>query len=135
MSLSDEERTALVNYRLEKSAATMEQVKTLIPFGYWDLIANRLYYAAYYTVSALLLQQGHSVQTHHGIIHLLGLHYIKPGKLDKRHGTTYGRLFSLRQTGDYGDLFGLTESDVMPLVPDTEALISTVSEIIRSQQK
>jgi hypothetical protein len=47
MSLSDEERYALVTYRVEKARTTMEQVKTVVPFGYWDMIANRLYYAAY----------------------------------------------------------------------------------------
>lgn len=46
MSLSDEERYALVTYRVEKARTTMEQVKTVVPFGYWDMIANRLYYAA-----------------------------------------------------------------------------------------
>ncbi|MBQ9417128.1 MAG: HEPN domain-containing protein [Bacteroidales bacterium] len=67
------------------------------------MIANRLYCAVYYVVSAFLLQNGYSVQTHHGIIQLLGLHFIKTGILEKEYGTLYGQLFSLRQTGDYGD--------------------------------
>ena len=46
---------------MEKSRTTMGQVKNIVPMGYWDLIANRLYYAAYYAVSALLLQRGFSV--------------------------------------------------------------------------
>ena len=65
MSLSDDERYALVTYRMEKAHNTLEQVKNIVPLGYWDMIANRLYYAAYYAVSALLLQDGYSVQTHH----------------------------------------------------------------------
>ena len=133
MSLSDEERYALVTYRLEKAGATMEQVKNVVPLGYWDMIANRLYYAAYYAVSALLLQAGHSVQTHHGIIQMLGLHFIKTGILDSKYGTLYGQLFSLRQTGDYGDTFGLTEAQVLPLVPQTEELIKAVASLINEK--
>lgn len=134
MSLSDDERYALVTYRLEKAHTTMEQVKNIVPLGYWDMIANRLYYAAYYAVSALLLQSGYSVQTHHGIIQMLGLHFVKPGILAGEYGTLYGQLFSLRQTGDYGDTFGLTEQQVLPLVPQTEALIAVVSKLIEKRQ-
>jgi uncharacterized protein (UPF0332 family) len=135
MSLSDDERYALVTYRMEKAHNTMEQVKTIVPFGYWDMIANRLYYAAYYAVSALLLQDGYSFQTHHGIIQMLGLHYIKTGIMDSKYGTLYGQLFSLRQTGDYGDTFGLTEAQVLPLVPQTDELINAVASIINEKTK
>ena len=135
MSLSDDERYALVTYRMEKAHNTLEQVKNIVPLGYWDMIANRLYYAAYYAVSALLLQDGYSVQTHHEIIQMLGLHYIKAGIMDSKYGTLYGQLFSLRQTGDYGDTFGLTEEQVLPLLPQTDELINAVTSIINDKIK
>ncbi len=130
MSLSEEERYALVCYRIEKARTTLEQVKNIVSTGYWDMIANRLYYAAYYAVSALLLQSGYSVQTHHGIIQMLGLHFIKTGIIDKEFGSLYGQLFSLRQTGDYGDTFGLTERQVLPLLPQTEKFIKDIASLI-----
>ena len=46
MSLTDEERSALVTYKIEKANKTLEQVKTIIPMEYWEMAANRLYYAA-----------------------------------------------------------------------------------------
>lgn len=130
MSLSDDERRALVTYRLEKAHKTYQQAYDSIPLGYWEMTANRLYYAAYYAVSALLLQQGLTVQTHHGIIQMLGLHFVKTGKISKEMGTLYGRLFSMRQTGDYGDTFDLTKEEVMPLVEPTKELIETIDSIL-----
>lgn len=130
MSLSDDERQALVTYRLEKAHKTYQQAYDSIPLGYWEMTANRLYYAAYYAVSALLLQHGLSVQTHHGIIQMLGLHFVKTGKISKEMGTLYGRLFSMRQTGDYGDTFDLTEEEVMPLVKPTKELIETIDSML-----
>lgn len=130
MSLSEDERQALVTYRLEKAHKTYQQAFDSIPLGYWEMTANRLYYAAYYAVSALLLQQGLSVQTHHGIIQMLGLHFVKTGKISKEMGTLYSRLFSMRQTGDYGDTFDLTEEDVMPLVAPTKELIQAISSML-----
>lgn len=130
MSLSDDERQALVTYRLEKAHKTYQQAADSISLGYWEMTANRLYYAAYYAVSALLLQQGLSVQTHHGIIQMLGLHFVKTGIISKEMGTLYGRLFSMRQTGDYGDTFDLTEEEVLPLVEPTKELIETIDSIL-----
>lgn len=130
MSLSDDERQALVTYRLEKAHKTYQQAADSISLGYWEMTANRLYYAAYYAVSALLLQQGLTVQTHHGIIQMLGLHFVKTGKISKEMGTLYGRLFSMRQTGDYGDTFDLTEEEVLPLVEPTKELIETIDSIL-----
>ena len=40
------------------------------------------------------------------------------------------KLFSLRQTGDYGDTFGLTEKQVLPLLPQTEELIEAIASLI-----
>lgn len=98
--------------------------------GYWEIVANRLYYAAFYAVSALLIHKGLTAQTHHGVMHLFGLHFIKTGVVDNRFGTLYGRLFSLRQTGDYSDTFDLTEEDVTPLVVPTGELIDIIDVLI-----
>lgn len=132
MSLSDEERAALVAYRLEKATRTLRQAKASIPLGYWEMTANRLYYAAYYAVSALLLNSGMSVQTHNGINQMFGLHFIKTGILDKSFSSIYGRLFSLR---DYGDIFDLEEHDVLPFVEPTERLISAIQELLAKEKK
>ena len=62
MSLNQEEREAVVTYRLEKAAKTMEQAKCNLPMHFWELVANRMYYAAYYAVSALLIANGHTAK-------------------------------------------------------------------------
>jgi uncharacterized protein (UPF0332 family) len=66
---------------------------------------------------------------------MLGLHFVKTGILEGKFGTLYGQLFSLRQTGDYGDTFGLTKEQVFPLVQQTEDLIDVVSDLIKKQQE
>ena len=38
-------------------------------------------------------------------------------------GQLYHRLFSLRQTGDYDDTYGLTSEDVLPLIEPASELI------------
>ncbi|MBA7554875.1 hypothetical protein ES705_47511 [subsurface metagenome] len=47
-----------VNYRLQKAKDTILEVKTLIDNQYWNTAINRLYYACFYAVGALLIKNG-----------------------------------------------------------------------------
>jgi uncharacterized protein (UPF0332 family) len=131
MSLTAEERHDVVTYRIEKANKTLEQVKNIVAFKYWSLIANRLYYAAYYAVSALLVASGYRVKSHEGTISQFSLQFAKSGIVSKEMGKLYHDLFELRMTGDYSDNFDLTEEDVMPLLEPTEQLINRVSELAK----
>lgn len=131
MSLTAEERHDVVAYRIEKANKTLEQVKNIVAFKYWSLIANRLYYAAYYAVSALLVATGHKVKSHEGTISQFSLHFAKSGIVPKEMGKLYHELFELRLTGDYSDNFDLTEEDVVPLLEPTAQLIALASDLAR----
>jgi uncharacterized protein (UPF0332 family) len=45
----------LINYRLERAKETLEDAKLLAEKQRWNSAINRLYYAAYYAIIALLL--------------------------------------------------------------------------------
>ncbi|NJM15176.1 MAG: HEPN domain-containing protein [Bacteroidales bacterium] len=45
-----------INYRVSKSKETYEDALILAEKGRWNSCVNRLYYSAYYLVSALLYQ-------------------------------------------------------------------------------
>ena len=129
MSFPEDGRKEVVQYRLEKAQLTMEQIKANIPLCFWNLIANRLYYAAYYAVSGLLIAKGLRIKSHEGTIQQFGLHFAKTGIVPYEMGRLYRQLFSLRLTGDYEDNYDVTEDDVLPLIEPTEQLIATVSEL------
>ena len=46
MSLSFDERKAVVEFRIEKARRAFEQAQGVVELQYWETIANRLYYAA-----------------------------------------------------------------------------------------
>lgn len=131
MSLSEQGRNDVVLYRLEKAQFTMEQIRAILPMQYWGLIANRLYYAAYYAVSALLIAHGHRIKSHEGTIQQFGLHFANKGIVPHEMGRFYRQLFSLRLTGDYEDNYDITEDQVLPVIEPTEQLIATVSNLVR----
>ncbi len=131
MSLSAEERAAVVEFRIEKALRAYEQAKGVIGLKYWETIANRLYYAAYNAVSALLIAHGDVAQSHSGVIHLFGQHFIKTGIFPTDTGRLYHKLFTMRQTGVYDDTYGLAEEDVMPYVEPTRELITQTTTLAK----
>lgn len=133
MSLTDEEKQSVIAYRLDKANKTLSDAKKVIEMELWATGANRLYYAAYYAVSSLLIASGLNTKTHEGIIRMFNMHFINTGKIDMEIGRQYNRLFTMRLTGDYGDCFDLQESDVKPMLEPAEQLINTVSSIIRQE--
>ena len=129
MSLNTDERNALVAYRIEKAKTTLVEAKGIANLKYWNAAANRLYYAAYYMVSALLIQNGLSAQSHAGVIRLFSLHFVKTQKISNEFGKAYSQLFELRLTGDYDDLYNLDEERVTPFLKLTENFINELEKL------
>ena len=61
---------------------------------------------------------------------MMSLHFVRTGKLQKEEGELLGRLFRMRQTGDYDDLSDWTEDEIMPLFPKVEELIHKIKSLV-----
>ena len=130
MPLTDEERKAIVVYRLEKAEGVFVEAEDCASMEHWTLAANRLYYAAYYASSALLVSAGLMAKTHEGTIGMIGQHYVRTGVLTKEDGALLARLQNMRHTGDYDDFLDWTQEDVEPCFPKVDAYIEKIKSII-----
>lgn len=126
MSLSEEERRAIVDYRIEKARAAMSDINKVMPLELWSIIANRMYYALYYAASSLLIRDGLRIGTHKGVISMFNLHYVKDGPLDREEGALFAKVFAFRQGSDYDDFIDATEEDVKRYLPRVEALLEKI---------
>ena len=80
-SMDNESVNALIKYRTERANKTLLEAKTLIENSFYNAAVNRLYYACYYLVSALLVKYRINAQTHAGVKQMFGLHFIVNQKL------------------------------------------------------
>lgn len=129
MTLQSEERDAIIQYRIERALNTLIEAKDLAILNHWNLAVQRLYYATFYIQSALLLKDGHHTMTHVGVKSLV-INYGKTGKISREDGTLLGRLFNMRQTGDYIDNFDWIKEDVEPLIEPTALLVKKIIGLI-----
>ncbi len=130
--MREEDLQALISYRLKRADETLEEARLMQDIAHWNTCANRLYYAAFYAVSALLIKDGHRASKHSGIKALFNQHYVKPRTITKKKGRLYNRLFNLRQEGDYIDFVFLEAELVKPLVEETGEFISTIQSLIKN---
>ena len=130
--MREEDLQALINYRLQRADETLEEARLMQNVAHWNTCANRLYYAAFYAVSALLIKDGHRASKHSGIKALFNQHYVKPRTITKKKGRLYNRLFDLRQEGDYIDFVFLEAELVEPFVEETGEFISTIQSLIKN---
>lgn len=125
-----ESKSDLIKYRLERAKDTYEDSIILREKGKWNSTVNRLYYAAFYAVSALLLYYDLNPITHNGAKSSFSENFIKTGLIDKKYGKIYSQLFTWRQKGDYADLFDFDSEKVEPYFEPVKGLIEKIERMI-----
>jgi uncharacterized protein (UPF0332 family) len=120
----------LVAYRLQRARETLDDARILADAGRWNACVNRLYYACFYAVSALLTQEGLSSARHTGVRSLFNQHFVKTGRIDKEAAQIFNDLFERRQESDYADFVRFLESKVRPWMPQAETFVEQVTKLI-----
>ena len=128
--LTNQERIDIIRYRIDNAQNTLSEVVSHIQNGFYNTAANRMYYACYYAVSALLIAHGINSRSHDGVKQMFGLHFIQTGVFPSYYGKNYSLLFDERRTGDYEDLFNHDEKSVADLYPKAKEIVFAVKEKI-----
>ena len=124
--MTKEEREEYVAHRLESAYKTAKVARVLGDNEFWNSAVNRLYYAAFYAVNALLVKNKIDARSHAGVKNQFSLHFVKTKKLNIKYGRLFSELFDWRQKGDYENLFDFDEASVAPLFEQVEDFIEVV---------
>ena len=121
----------LIEYRIKRAKDTLDDALILAEKNKWNSTINRLYYAAYYAVTALLLKSDIKATTHNGVKSNFSEYFIKTGIITKDHGKIFSQLFTWRQKGDYDDLFDFEKEKVLAYLEPVKDLIETIEKIVK----
>jgi uncharacterized protein (UPF0332 family) len=125
----------LIKYRLYRAKDTLDDARILAEKHKWNSTINRLYYAAYYAVMALLLDADLNPSTHNGAKSNFSEYFIKTNLIPMEYGKIYSQLFTWRQKGDYDDLFNFSDEKVIPYLEPVANLIELIESNILSKSK
>jgi len=120
----------LIAYRIQRARETFAEARLLADHGHANACVNRLYYACFYVVSALLHSRGFSAAKHSGVRSLFGRHFVKTGLISKELAALYNDLFEYRQESDYEDFFQIDPALITPWLAKTEEFIDTLAKLI-----
>ena len=124
-----------VAYRLEKADETLQVAALLIENEMWNSAINRLYYACFYAVTALLVHIDVQAKSHSGVRTMFFAEFFKTKKFDKELGILYADLFDWREKGDYGDFFDFQGKTVQPLLMKCTKFIQRIKNEIYEYPK
>ena len=121
-----------INYRLQRANETISEIEILIENKFWNTAINRMYYACFYAVGALLVKNGVVTSSHSGSRQKFGQLFIHTGLISKELGKHYSELFEKRQKGDYNDFFDFDEETVVKLYQPSIDFIREIERQILS---
>ena len=130
MKLQDTERQIMVNLEYERACSCLRQAEGA-SMDFWDVVANRLYYAIFHAVSALLIKDGYKVGTHKGAMLMFGQNYVKTGIFTADDSRLYSNLQMMREESDYDCVYTTTAKEMQPLFEPVREFIAKVGSLIK----
>ena len=121
------DKEVLFRYRLKEAEETLEDAQKMLQSDVTPRsIMNRAYYAMFYAVLALFLNEDVSIKTskHIGIISIFDKEFVHTGKIDTYYSKILHKLFDARQESDYKEFVKLS-------VEDAEESVKLASEFLR----
>lgn len=129
-----DELRKLIRYRIERAHEILSDAKVLIDDNRLLSAVNRLYYATFYAIQALLLTKNLSSAKHSGVRSLFQQKFVKEGIIPKELGHFYNQLFKNRQKSDYEDYVHFDKEQVnewyIRAVNFIKVLSSTIEEYL-----
>lgn len=129
-----EHQRALIDYRLAEARESLEEAKVLLREKMSNRsVINRLYYAMFYAVLALLQDKRLSSSKHSGVIAVFDRDFVKTELFDKKLSKALHRAFELRQRGDYMENTVISISDVEEIMLLTTEFLNTTEKFLSAK--
>ena len=116
----------LLAYYLERATTTHQDALLLAEHESWASCVNRLYYACFYAVTALLERHQYDTAKHTGVRSLFNQHFIHPGIVP----AVYNQLFTRRHHSDYLEFYVPDAGEIRPWLGQTQDFIHFIENLL-----
>lgn len=128
----DEAKPVLINLWLKKADDALASAQLELGAGHTSFAVNRLYYACFYAVTALLLTEGKQFARHSGVRSEFGRSFVKTGRIQKKWGRFYHDLSEDRQEADYLPTTTFDADDISTRLEMRREFLHIVRDLIES---
>lgn len=128
-----EARAAYLAYKLKRAREALKEAAVMWEMGHFNTYINRLYYACFYAVSALLFSEGLSAARHAGIRTQFAQYFVKTARIAPEFAELYFDLFQCRLKSDYADQYQTDPQVTEAWLALSTAFIDEVDSLIQGQ--
>jgi uncharacterized protein (UPF0332 family) len=128
-------RQDYIGYRLSRARSALRSAEGLLELGELPDVVNRLYYACFYAVTALLFSEGITASKHSGVISMFGKHWTQPGRFPRQMGRFIHEMFQRRLEGDYGDQASFDRAEVEAWLAETRSFVERIASYLEEGGK
>ena len=128
----EDPKIEVVRYWWNKAHDSLRSARQELAAGAYAFAINRAYFALFYAVSALFLEQGQGFSKHSGLRAAFNRDMVKPGHIGREHGELYNQLFRDRQEGDYVESTDFDDPYAREKIEMCEAFLETVRPLFAS---
>jgi hypothetical protein len=126
-----EAQSQLIARWLERADQAMASAELELGAGHTRFAVNRLYYACFYAVTALLLQEGKQFPRHSGLIGEFNRSFVKTGRVEAQAGKVLQGLFQDRQEADYMPTAEFSGQQVASRLVQARRFLDAIRSLIR----
>lgn len=121
----------IVGYWVKKAMDSLDAAEDELKVERLSFSVNRIYYACFYIVTAVLLQKKLRFQKHSGVRAAFHKHFVKPSLVSREYGQFYDELFEARQRGDYIELVSFEKEMVTKWLNQAREFVGIVKSLIK----
>lgn len=132
MTINEDDKNELINYRIEQAKETFSVIDLLIENDKYPAAFNRIYYGIFYSLLALALKFGFESSKHQQIIGWFNREFIHMGKIEKHFGKTVRKAFESRTISDYDAFVEFEKDDVVELYDEMRGFVNRIEVFLQT---
>ncbi|MEI8114880.1 MAG: HEPN domain-containing protein [Bacteroidia bacterium] len=128
--IANNDRDAIIEYRIKQAIETIELSKFLLSSGKLAISVNRIYYGIYYALSALALKNSFETSKHSHLIGWFNKEFIANSKVDPKYGKILRNAYQNRTKGDYDAFVNFSTNEVESMLNEMVDFINEIHNLL-----
>ena len=131
MTLSNEEKNNIIDYRLNQANESIKIAEVLIKLQNFPTALNRMYYAIFYCLLAIGLKYEYKTSKHSQLIGWFNKNFVATGKIESKFGKVIRKTYEYRLMADYDAFVEFDKENVEKLFLQSTKLIERIKLLLQ----
>lgn len=131
MTLSNEEKNHLIDYRLNQANESIKIAEVLIKLQNFPTALNRIYYAIFYCLLAVGLKYEYKTSKHSRLIGWFNKNFVATGKIESKFGKVIRKAYEYRLMADYDAFVEFDKENVELLFLQSTELTERIKQFLQ----